>query len=71
MATPNSESEVQFGPLINLEGEEMERALADTWRKSTPANRKTESGYRSATGDNEALVDAVERLGCQFMSHKG
>ena len=71
MATPNSESEVQFGPLIDLEEEEMERALADTWRKSTPANTKTESGYRSATGHNEALVDAVEQLGRQFMSHSG
>ena len=29
MATPNSDSEVQFGPLINFE-EEMEQALTDT-----------------------------------------
>ena len=71
----DTDDEIQFGPLIDLSEEEMERALASTWRKSTPVRTEQEPATSgSAASDTKAaenLLTAVERLSCQFQSHNG
>ena len=61
----NSDSEIQFSPLIDPE-----QVLADTWRKSTRAIKAEQAqGYIGDVPEAGSLLSAVEMLSDKVLKH--